>query len=160
MKGVSSEARTLYEVKAEIAYAARLFERHTRLYGRVSKYVKLATLALSIAPIASLLEKFPKELGLVFGAIVAVLSLCDVIWDPGKSAVTHEHHRKEYQRLMAKASGLSVDELDKLIDEYRIDDPVVFDSLKIPSQNDVLVALGHSQCRSLKPLERMFAAVS
>jgi len=152
--------RTRYETLADIDYAARLFGRHERLFGRFAKLLKLVTTGFALAPIAALLEKIPKEYGLFFAALGATLSLIDLIYDPATTSCKHEHRRRDYQRLKASADTLADAALLKRLEELRVDDPAVVESLKVPTYNDLQLSLGHPPARQLRWVENLLNILS
>ena len=152
--------RTRYETLADVDYAVRLFARHERLFGRLSRALKFATTCFALAPIAALLEKIPKEFGLAFAALGAVLSLVDLIWDPATTSCRHEHRRRDYQRLKATASQLPDEALFAQLETLRVDDPTVLESLKMPAYNELQLTLGHAQGRPLGRLEALLSSLS
>lgn len=152
--------RTRYETCAEIDYACRLFERHELLYARFAKWIKLATTLLTLAPVASLLEKLPKEIGIGAAILAAALSLWDVIYDPTSHGFRYEQRRRVYQRLKASASDFDDADLVRQLEVTRIDDPPTLSSLREPAYNDVLNSLGHTPHQKLSLLERAFCWAS
>jgi uncharacterized membrane protein len=152
--------RTRYETLADIEYAVRLFERHERLFGRSSRALKFFTTVLALASVAAILEKLPKDVGVLVSAITAALALIDLIWDPATTSCKHEHRRRDYQRLKADASNHDEKKLLQRLEELRVDDPAVLDLLRQPAYNDVQKSLGHAIGRELHFNEQIFAALS
>jgi len=137
-----------------------LFERHELLYARFAKWIKLTTTLLALAPVASLLEKLPKEVGIAAAVLAAALSLWDVIYDPTSHSFRYEQRRRVYQSLKASVSDLDDAALLRQLEVTRIDDPPTLSSLREPAYKDVMNSLGHTSHHKLTLLERAFCWAS
>lgn len=121
----------------EIRYAIRLTQRTARLYRRIQTTGVFLLVLGGSASMAYLSTTFPNWLMMVGGTLLAIASAMLLAIRPADKAAQNEADIKKYQTLMSRAVSMSVDELEKAIEDARNGDAPEIESLREVAFNDV-----------------------
>lgn len=154
-------ARNKYEIEGCVRYSARLHFRHARLYGRVRNAINLLTL---LSGTAAFVVFFNGEtaVGAVGSAIVVGLGLVDQVYDFSGKAAAHKMARRAFLALLTTMPQQTEEEFETAYRALDMETDVgELESLRNPSQNDVLREMGHRvDVVREGVMERFFRALS
>lgn len=154
------QKRTKLEALNGLRYEIRLHYRHTRLYRRLRAMVAFVGAFGSASAFSSAFAGSPKLMA-VGGLLLAVCGIADLVLDFGGKATEHELTRKAYCKLEERWAGLSLPQVDAEMAAIKADDPGHIESLRWPSQNDVLRSEGYvAHVKKLGWLERFFSLIA
>lgn len=149
--------RTLYEAKLDVDFAVRLALLHERLYGRIKKLITVVNLLAGTTAVASLIE-YSATLSAVAGAVVAVTSILDLVYDYGGKAAAHCKDRRAYLDLLGRADRLTPERLDARFAMLNRESTIALECLAMPAYNHNLARHGRTGwCVPLTRWERFMA---
>lgn len=134
-------ARTKSEAILGINYCIRVHELHCRLYRRIRGCMTIASLLAGSAAMVSVVQGIPGLIA-VLGIAVATIGYVDAAANISALAERHSLWTREFNKLLAVSSGLTIDELDARKREIIADATVEIESLRPVAYNDVLESGG------------------
>lgn len=126
----------------DLCYEVRLHELHERLFTRVRWCIAAITVAASTAAFVTLTSYSPMLVG-ISGVAITAVGILDALSDFAGKVLAHRTQRRRYLDLLSRLGGLSVSQIDAERHQIAKDDPIVWESLKMPAYNYNVRTHGH-----------------
>ena len=126
--------RSKYEAVLDVRYGFRFGEMNERFYRRLDLLFGFIGLFGGSAAVVGAIATYP-ILSLSSGAMVAAFAVIERLVRPVEKAIDHANYKKRFADLDARASKLSLDDLDSELRRLQADAPMGINSLAIPAFN-------------------------
>lgn len=123
----------------EIRYAIRLTQRTARLYRKVQTFGVFLSIIGGSAAIVAIADNIPAWVSAFGAALLTVAGAMLIAVRPADKAAQNESNVKRYQILMAHASDMNAEQLQRAIEESRAADTAEIESLRNVAYNDVVL---------------------
>ncbi len=144
---------TRHDTLFSLRYAARVLERHARLWRRIDAAVRLAGLLAGSSAFAALMAE-SRGFTLVFGVVFAVLQAVEFALRPAEQAAQSIAQRRPYAALAARSEAMDDAGLKAAyLQLHAEDDVIVPESIRTLAYNDVVLEKGCDPAH-LNPLDR------
>lgn len=131
-----------HETLFSLRYAARVLERHSRLWRRVDTVLRFFSILSGTAAIAGLSAE-NKVFAMAAGIVFALMQAFDLSVRPAEKAMQSDLNRQSYSILVSKENQMDDQDLESA---YRAavadDDVIVQESVRRLAYNDVLMEMG------------------
>lgn len=138
----AEDPRNKAEAILQVKYSVRLHQLHRRLYRRVTGCGAFISLLAGSAALISAMQMIPGAL-LAAAIVVAAISAMELAFGWTTKAARHDVSQRDFNRLLGRAAGLDLDQLDAEIVGIECDEPDAIDWLRSVAWNDVLRTAGH-----------------
>lgn len=145
-----------------IRYAARVLERHCRLWRRIDGAVRFSAILAGSGAIAALGAQ-NTGLTIAAGVVFAVFQAIEYAVRPAEVAARSMAQGKQYAALLAHQRGLSDEALVDSLEAVRVEDEIiVMDALRRLAYNDVVRERGldESACYAETDRLRLMALIA
>lgn len=155
-----TDPRTVYEAIFEIEYGAALATRHCVLYRNLDRGIRILTAFLASGVVVGLLAQAPM-LSTVLSVLTALCTAFTAVVDLSKIADKHDHDRRAFVELRAKADSMALGKIDKALGKIRVDAALTLRGLYYPAYNEATHRIGRPDwARPLKRWERFLSLLS
>jgi len=154
--------RSLYEVRMDICYSAKVFALHERLYARLDKGIKAIELIAGSGAFYAVTAGYTGTTK-VCALVVTTFALLSLVYDFGGRAREMRGAVRNYMQLASEVDrkGATVSSLDKRYALLGKDAPTTIDGLAKPAYNQNLATHGlYSHVTPLSRWERFLQAIA
>jgi hypothetical protein len=141
---VRADNRTIYEATLDIRYGCRFNDMNARLYRSMDFMFGFIGLFGGSGALIAAIGGY-KALGVIAGALIAAVAVIERLVRPIEKAVEHDDAKRRYADLSARASEITLQELDKELTALQANAPSGFSALEIPAYNANLLANGRPE---------------
>ncbi|MEH6413832.1 hypothetical protein [Pseudomonas sp. CGJS7] len=121
----------------DIDYAVCFSEANCRLFTRLKKVFVLINLLAGSAAMTTLLSK-NATIAAIAGIVVAMISMIDLVYDPGAAAAAHMRDKQAFLSLRSRYSRLSLEGGDSELAKIKMSATHGLQSLARPAHNENL----------------------
>ena len=154
--------RSLYEVRMDICYYAKLHVLHERLYARLDKGIKAIELIAGSGAFYAVTAGYTGTTK-VCALVVTTFALLSLVYDYGGRAREMRGAVRNYLQLLSEVDrkGATVASLDKQLAQVGKDAPTTIDGLAKPAYNQNVASHGrYSYALPLSRWERFLQAIA
>lgn len=126
------------DLEFSVTYSFYLEKMNYRLLTRIDKLITLTLIALGFAVFAKFSNMF------FFGAVVAVLSVLQLVYQFAQEAGASKEQMRHYRSLMVNMKNIGDEELRQRFAKIQDSDSMPWQSLEDAAYNRTLIVLGHT----------------
>ena len=155
--------RCNYDLQFEVEYATRVCALHATVWRRFGVLLTIVSVAGATAAFAGYL-KTNVELAAFSSLALAVLSVVNLVLNPGARAQAYRLDGKRYATFAALTAGLDPyaydNEIDKRLQEMRANDEPDIRALTLLAYRDAMTRFGHEDKAPLGVMPRLYSAIA
>ena len=153
--------KTKDQVLGEIRYAQRLAQRTARLYRRIQAFSTFLAILGGAGVMSAMSTRFPVWVSISGAVVAAVFGAMVIVIRPADKAAPNELDIRKYDELLARAQGLSEEQILPLLAEARKTDAPEIESLRTIAYNDVMSEMNRDD-QKIRPnaYQAMMAAIA
>lgn len=155
-----SENRTLGHAVMDVRYAIEYGELHEKLWSHIDTGISLVQIAAGALALAGVLTP-GRWLTAAAGITLAVLSSVQLCFKPRERSIEFRDTRRKLHDLNANAWSMSLQDVDRALEQIKSEAPRGLDALARPAQNRVLASNGYpNEVEPLKTNESILSALA